>query len=222
MRVLVAEDDSGLRSVLDRGLRENGYVVDAVADGITASFYLRTYEYEVAVIDWRMPGQSGLDVIVEARRRGQRIPVLMLTAKDAPADRISGLNGGADDYLVKPFDFGELLARLRALQRRPALVLGSRLQVGDVVFDSAVRGVAVDGNPLALTSTEMGLLEILLRRSPSVVTRRSMALHVWDDEADAVGSNTIDVHVGRLRAKLTESRARIETVRGSGYRLVAS
>lgn len=221
MRVLVAEDDSGLRSVLDRGLRENGYVVDAVADGITASFYLRTYEYELAVIDWRMPGQSGLEVIEEARQRGQRIPMLMLTARDAPADRISGLNVGADDYLVKPFDFGELLARLRALQRRPALALGPRLQVGDVVFDPVVREATVDGNPVALTSTEMSLLEILLRRSPSVVTRRSMALHVWDDEADAVGSNTIDVHVGRLRAKLTESRARIETVRGSGYRLVA-
>jgi DNA-binding response OmpR family regulator len=222
MRVLVAEDDSGLRSVLERGLRENGYVVDAVADGTTASFYLRTYEYEVAIIDWRMPGPSGLDVIVEARRRGQRIPVLMLTARDAPADRVSGLNGGADDYLVKPFDFGELLARLRALQRRPALALGPRLQVGDVMFDPAVREATVDGESVALTSTEMGLLEILLRRSPSVVTRRSMAVHVWDDEADAVGSNTIDVHVGRLRAKLTESRARIETVRGSGYRLVAS
>jgi DNA-binding response OmpR family regulator len=222
MRVLVAEDDPGLRSVLDRGLRENGYVVDAVADGTTASFYLRIYEYEVAIIDWRMPGQNGLDVIVEARRRGQRTPVLMLTARDAPADRISGLNGGADDYLVKPFDFGELLARLRALQRRPALALGSRLQVGDVMFDPAVREATVDGRSVALTSTEMGLLEILLRRSPSVVTRRSMAVHVWDDEADAVGSNTIDVHVGRLRAKLTESRARIETVRGLGYRLVAS
>ncbi|HUD17542.1 MAG TPA: response regulator transcription factor [Acidimicrobiales bacterium] len=219
--MLVAEDDPGLRSVLDRGLRENGYVVDAVADGITASFYLRTYEYEVAVVDWRMPGQSGLDVIVEARQRGQRLPVLMLTARDAPADRISGLNGGADDYLVKPFDFGELLARLQALQRRPALALGPRLQVGDVVLDSAARGATVDGNPVALTSTEMGLLEILLRRSPSVVTRRSMAVHVWDDEADAVGSNTIDVHVGRLRAKLTGSRTRIETIRGSGYRLVS-
>lgn len=222
MRVLVAEDDPALRSVLDRGLRENGYVVDAVADGSTADFYLRTYEYEVAIVDWRMPGQSGLEVVGQARQRGQRIPILMLTARDAPADRISGLNGGADDYLVKPFDFGELLARLRALQRRPALALGSRLECGELTFDPESREAAVNDRLIALTWTETGLLEILLRRSPSVVTRRSMALHVWNDEADAVGSNTIDVHVGRLRAKVAESGTRIETVRGTGYRLVAS
>jgi two-component system OmpR family response regulator len=222
MRVLVAEDDAALRSVLDRGLRENGYVVDAVADGDAAASYLCAYDYEVAIVDWRMPGLSGVEVVGQARRRGIRIPVLMLTARDTAADRITGLNGGADDYLVKPFDFGELLARLRALQRRPALVIGPHLECGDLVFDPAIRQVRVDNETIALTSTEMGLLEILLRRSPSVVTRRAMALHVWDDEADAVGSNTIDVHVGRLRAKLTGSRARIETIRGIGYRMVAS
>jgi two-component system OmpR family response regulator len=220
MRVLVAEDDPALRSVLDRGLRENGYIVDAVADGSAADLYLRTYDYEVAILDWRMPGQSGLEVVGLARQRGSRIPVLMLTARDAPVDRISGLNGGADDHLVKPFDFGELLARLRAPQRRPALALGPRLECGDLTFDPEIREAAVNGKPVALTWTETGLLEILLRRSPSAVTRRSMALHVWDDEADAVGSNTIDVHVGWLRAKVAESRTRIETVRGTGYRLV--
>jgi DNA-binding response OmpR family regulator len=221
MRVLVAEDDVALRSVLDRGLRENGYVVDAVADGNAADLYLRSYDYEVAVIDWRMPGLSGLEVVEQARRRGARVPVLMLTARDSTADRITGLNGGADDYLVKPFEFGELLARLRALQRRPALSVGARLQCGDLVLDPDLRQVTVDGTPVDLTWTETGLVEILLRRSPSVVTRRSMALHVWDNEADAVGSNTIDVHVGRLRSKIGDSSARIETVRGSGYRLVA-
>src|SRR5271154_101608 len=121
MRILVAEDDAALRSVLERGLRENGYVVDAVADGKAADLYLRSYDYEVAVIDWRMPGLSGLEVVEQARRRGARTPILMLTARDSTSDRITGLNGGADDYLVKPFEFGELLARLRALQRRPAL-----------------------------------------------------------------------------------------------------
>ncbi len=221
MRVLVAEDDAALRSVLDRGLRENGYVVDAVADGDAADLHLRTYDYEVAVIDWRMPGLSGLEVVEQARRRGERVPVLMLTARDSTADRITGLNGGADDYLVKPFEFGELLARLRALQRRPALSVGARLQCGDLLFDPDLRQVTVNGKPVDLTWTETGLLEILLRRSPSVVTRRSMALHTWDNEADAVGSNTIDVHVGRLRAKIADSNAKIETVRGSGYRLVS-
>jgi len=221
MRVLVAEDDAALRSVLERGLRENGYVVDAVVDGESALSHLRAYDYEVAILDWRMPKISGLDVVERARRRGDRTPVLMLTARDTTSDRIAGLNSGADDYLVKPFDFGELLARLRALQRRPALTVEPVLECGDLVFDPATREVTVAGATVVLTSTEMGLLEILLRRAPSVVTRRAMAVQVWDDEADAVGSNTIDVHVGRLRAKIADSTARIETVRGTGYRLVS-
>jgi len=208
----VAEDDPALRSVLERGLRENGYVVDAVVDGEEALAYLRAYEYEAAVLDWRMPGVSGVEVVDRARRRGDRTPVLMLTARDTTADRIAGLNAGADDYLVKPFDFGELLARLRALQRRPALAV-------DPVLSCAARRATVDDAPVELTTIEMGLLELLLRRAPAVVSRSTMALQVWDDEADAVGSNTIDVHVGRLRGKLAGSRARIETVRGVGYRM---
>jgi len=221
MRVLVAEDDGPLRSVLERGLRENGYVVDAVADGDAAALYLRTYEYELVVLDWRMPGLSGVEVIEQARRREVHTPILLLTARDTVTDRIAGLNSGADDYLIKPFDFGELVARLQALQRRPAVSVGPLLACGDLEFDPAGRTATVGGRPVNLTGTEMGLLEILLRRSPSVVTRRQMALHVWSDEADAVGSNTIEVHLARLRAKLSAGAARIETVRGTGYRLVA-
>ena len=222
MRILVAEDDAALRSVLERGLEEAGYTVDAVADGEAAWSYLQAYPYEAAIVDWRMPKVGGLELVGRARRSGIRIPVLMLTARDTPADRISGLNGGADDYMIKPFDFGELLARLRALQRRPALTVGPELACGDVVLDPATHRVTVNGKDVALTATEMGLLELLLRRAPAVVTRRIMAVQVWDDEADAVGSNTIDVHVGRLRSKLGSSRAKIETVRGTGYRLVPS
>src|SRR5215469_13870911 len=122
MRVLVAEDDSGLRDVLARGLRESDYVVDAVGDGETAVRFLRSYEYELVVLDWRMPGMSGLDVVRWMRRNNRPTPVLMLTARDAHADRVTGLDEGADDYLVKPFDFAELLARMRALQRRPQTV----------------------------------------------------------------------------------------------------
>ena len=220
MRVLVAEDDVGLRSVLERGLNERGFVVDAVADGTAALRHLRSYDYDVAVIDWRMPEQSGMEVISQARRGGDRTPILMLTARDAPSDRVTGLNVGADDYLVKPFDFEELVARIHALQRRPALVLDPVLECGDVRFDPATRQLTVDDEPVTLTATETGLVELLLRRSPAVLTRRTIAEQVWEDEADAVGSNTIDVHVGRLRAKLAHSRARIETVRGTGYRLV--
>ncbi|HAM02173.1 MAG TPA: DNA-binding response regulator [Acidimicrobiaceae bacterium] len=220
MRLLVAEDDPGLRSVLERGLRESGYVVDAVADGTQALEYLRSYDYQVAVLDWRMPGASGLEVLQALRRRGSSVPVLMLTAKDTAADRVTGLDEGADDYLVKPFDFSELLARLRALQRRPRAVHPPRLTVGDVVLDPATREVTAGGGHPALTATEMGILELLMRRSPAVVDRRTIAVQVWSQEADAVGSNTIEVHVARLRAKLAGAAVRIETARGVGYRIV--
>jgi DNA-binding response OmpR family regulator len=220
MRVLVAEDDTGLRAVLARGLRESDYVVDAVEDGEEAIRYLRSYEYELAVLDWRMPGMSGLEVVRWIRRHKRPTPVLMLTARDAHADRVTGLDEGADDYLVKPFDFAELLARMRALRRRPLTVQQPELVVGDLRFDPATRQVLVGGQRPVLTATEFGILELLLRRSPAVVQRRSIAMNVWDDEADALGSNTIDVHLARLRAKLAGGMVRIETVRGVGYRLV--
>jgi DNA-binding response OmpR family regulator len=218
--VLVAEDDNGLRDVLARGLRENDYVVDAVADGEEAIRFLRSYEYELAVLDWRMPGMSGLEVVRWIRRQQRRTPVLLLTARDAHADRVTGLDQGADDYLVKPFDFAELLARMRALQRRPAAVQQPEIVVGDLRFDPATRQVLVGGQQPILTAIEYGILELLVRRSPTVVPRRSIAVNVWADEADAMGSNTIDVHLARLRAKLAGGMVRIETVRGVGYRLV--
>jgi len=216
----VAEDDAALRSVLERGLRENGYVVDAVADGAAALRYLRAYDYDVAVLDWRMPERAGIEVVAEARSRGNRTPILMLTARDTPADRVAGLNEGADDYLVKPFDFAELVARVQALQRRPPLAIGPVLVCGTLRFDPATRKATVSEKPVALTAIESGLVELLLRRSPSVLTRQTIAVQVWENEADAVGSNTIDVHIGRLRAKLDRSSAQIETVRGTGYRMI--
>ncbi|MGO9456238.1 MAG: response regulator transcription factor [Acidimicrobiales bacterium] len=222
MRVLVAEDDVGLRSVLERGLRENGYVVDAVSDGVDAVNHLRAYDYDVAVLDWRMPMLTGLEALEEVRRQGVRTPILMLTARDAPPDRVTGLNSGADDYLVKPFDFSELLARLLALQRRPALMVGPRLEFGDLSFDPGTRELTRDGDVVALTGIETGIIELLLRRPSQVVTRRVIAEQVWDDEAGAVGSNTIDVHIGRLRSKLVGARTHIATVRGSGYKLVST
>jgi DNA-binding response OmpR family regulator len=142
----VAEDDPALRSVLERGLRESGYVVDAVADGDSALGYLRIYDYEVAVLDWRMPALSGLEVVREIRRRGFAVPILMLTARDSAGDRVTGLDEGADDYLVKPFDFSELLARMRALQRRSPTTQNPRLTVGNLEFDPATREVRI-GSP---------------------------------------------------------------------------
>ena len=219
MRILVAEDDPGLQQVIVRGLSEAGYQVDAVDRGDDAIDQLRWYEYVVAVIDWRMPGGEGIDVVAWARRNRRPTGLLMLTARDAPADRIRGLDTGADDYLVKPFDFGELLARVRALQRRPRGVEGPILQRGYLSLDPARRAVSVEERELRLTATEYLILELLLRRSPAVVDRKAIAEHAWADETDPLGSNAIDVQMSRLRAKLPRAGVRIVTVRGSGYRL---
>ena len=222
VRVLVAEDDEGLRSVLERGLRENGYAVDTAGDGEQALRYLDTYEYEVAILDWRMPKLSGLEVIRRLRLRGAALPVLMLTARDAASDRVAGLDEGADDYLVKPFDFSELLARVRALQRRGEAMQSLVINVGGLQLDTVTREVSVGSLRPRLTATELSLLEILMHRSPAVVSRRSIALAVWNEEADALGSNTLDVHLARLRAKLAASGVKIESVRAVGYRIFAA
>ena len=219
MRILVAEDDRSLREILVLGLEDNGFRVDAVERGDDAIDQLKFYEYDVAILDWRMPGASGIDVVRWARRHDRPTALLMLTARDAPPDRISGLDAGADDYIVKPFDFGELLARIRALQRRPRGVDAPVIARGRITLDPVTRVAAVDGRALALTVTEYNILELLMRRSPAVVDRRAIAEHGWRDETDPLGSNAIDVQVSRLRAKIPDAGVRIVTVRGAGYRL---
>ena len=221
MRILVAEDDRGLQEVLVLGLRDAGYHVDAVDRGDDAIDQLRWYEYDVAIIDWRMPGAEGIDVVAWARKHDRPTALLMLTARDTPADRIRGLDTGADDYLVKPFDFGELLARVRALQRRPRGVDQPVLSTGDLTLDPVTRVVQVGGAPVGLTQTEYLILELLLRRAPAVVTRKAIAEHAWEDETDPLGSNAIDVQMSRLRAKLVGAGVRIVTVRGAGFRAEA-
>jgi DNA-binding response OmpR family regulator len=222
VRVLVAEDDPGLREVIVLGLRDSGYQVDAVERGDDAIDQLGWYDYDVAIIDWRMPGAEGIDVVAWARRKQRPTALLMLTARDAPADRIRGLDTGADDYLVKPFDFGELLARVRALQRRPRGVDQPVLARGRIQLDPVTRVVSADEQPLNLTTTEYLILEVLMRRSPAVVDRKAIAEHAWADETDPLGSNAIDVQLSRLRAKLPDAGIRIVTVRGAGYRLEES
>src|SRR5438552_10470438 len=219
MRVLVAEDDRGLREVLVQGLEDAGYYVDSVDRGDDAIEQLKFYEYDVAILDWRMPGVPGVEVASWARRNDRPTAILMLTARDTAPDRIRGLDTGADDYLVKPFDFGELLARVRALQRRPRGVDGPVLEKGEVALDPTTRVVSVAGRPLKLTSTEYLILELLMRRSPAVVDRKAIAEHAWADETDPLGSNAIDVQLSRLRAKLPSAGVRIVTVRCAGYRL---
>ncbi len=220
MRVLVAEDDPALRDVIARGLEEADYVVDAVSDGEEALYYLGVYEYGLAVVDWRMPKMSGVELVAELRKKGNPLPVLLLTARDLPADRIEGLDSGADDYLVKPFDFGELLARLRALRRRPSPLRVGSLSFGGLLIDPSSGEAELDGEPLRLTRTERRVLEVLIDRSPAVVSRSLIATQAWQEEAEAVGSNTIEVHIAHLRSKLASSRLRIETLRGEGYRIV--
>lgn len=219
MRVLIAEDDRALRDVLVRGLQEAGYFVDSVIDGAAAESALRDRDYEVAVLDWRMPQRSGVEVIEQVRGVGVRTPILLLTARDTPSDRVQGLNAGADDYLVKPFDFAELLARLNALQRRPALQLGNELSCGDLTFDPRTQQCAVGDSVIKLTVTEAAILELLLRRSPLVATREIIAHHAWQQTYRTAASNTIEAHIARLRSKLVTSTAEIQTVRGLGYRL---
>jgi DNA-binding response OmpR family regulator len=219
MRVLVAEDDRALRDVLERGLQEAGYAVDSVVDGVAAESALRARDYEVAILDWRMPSLSGLEVIERARGAGVRTPILLLTARDTPADRVQGLNAGADDYLVKPFDFAELLARLNALQRRPALRLGNELYCGDLRLDPRTQRCTVGDQVIGLTLTESAILEVLMRRSPLVVSREAIAHHAWQQTYRTAASNTIEAHIARLRSKLGASTAEIQTVRGLGYRM---
>lgn len=219
MRVLVVEDEDGIRDLLTRGLSENGYVVDGAATGSDALHLLRLFPYAAAVVDWRLPELTGVEVVRRARRHGLDLPVLMLTARDALTDRVEGLDAGADDYLVKPFEFDELLARLRALLRRSARGPLTSCEIGDLAVHLASRRVSVSGEEVALSPTEFALLELLVTRAPAVVPLRDFALQVWPDESRLVGSNTIHVHLGRLKRKLSNSLVRIVTVRGQGFRL---
>jgi two-component system copper resistance phosphate regulon response regulator CusR len=219
VRILVAEDDRGLREVLVQGLQDAGYVVDAVDRGDDAIEQLKFYAYDVAILDWRMPGVPGVGVASWARKHDRPTAILMLTARDTPPDRIQGLDAGADDYLVKPFDFGELVARVRALQRRPRGVDAPVMVKGGLSVDPARRQASLNGRPLNLTTAEFHIVELLMRRFPAVVDRKAIAEHAWRDETDPLGSNVIDVKMSRLRAKLVNSGVRIVTVRGAGFRL---
>ena len=221
MLVLVAEDDAKLREVLVRGLRDAGYSVDTANRGDDALSMLLRHPYAAAVLDWRMPGMDGIEVVTALRTAARPTPILMLTARDTPADRIHGLDAGCDDYLVKPFDFEEMLARLRALMRRPQQTLGVQLRVGALIIDPIGRTASVNGEPIGLTPTEYAIVEVLGRRSPAVVGRDAIANHAWPDALDPIGSNSIDVHIARLRAKLVAAGIRFEAVRRVGYRLVA-
>ena len=208
-----------MASLLRRGLVKEGLAADVAGSGEDALWMAQAGDYDAIVLDVMLPGMSGFETCRRLRSSGVWAPVLMLTARDSVEDRVAGLDTGADDYLVKPFDFGELLARIRALQRRPRGTAGPVIEKGTVALDPATRSVSNAGRPLALTATEYLILELLMRRSPAVVDRKAIAEHAWSDETDPLGSNAIDVQLSRLRAKLPSAGIRIVTVRGAGYRL---
>jgi DNA-binding response OmpR family regulator len=219
MRLLIAEDDSSLLAVLERGLGRHGYVVDTARRGDDALHLLEVNDYAGAVLDWRMPGLDGVQVIAAVRRSGRPVPILLLTARDTAADRVHGLDSGADDYLVKPFDFDELLARLRALLRRGSAPRPPILRAGNLELDPASHEVRSSSRTVGLTPREYAILELLMRRVGAVVSRQTIINHVWPD-ADPTW-NTLEVHVARLRAKLAGGSAvSINAVRGAGYRLI--
>jgi DNA-binding response OmpR family regulator len=220
VRILVVEDDGPLRSLLRRGLREDGYVVDALADGRECDDYLVGTHYDAVVLDLNLPGESGLSILRRLRTMGCRVPVLILTARDTAEDVVAGLDAGADDYLRKPFAFDELEARLRSLVRRPHSWVDRQLRLGDLVFDSETRQAHRGGRDLLLTAKESLFLEVLMRNAGRTVTRRMLEDCLWDRESDRI-SNVLDVYARRLRRKLTEQGEPqlLHTLRGLGYRL---
>ncbi len=220
-RILVVEDDEAIASGLVRVLTGQGYTVKRIGQGSGA---VRAADPSVGLVllDLGLPDVDGMDVCRRLRAARPDLAILILTARDHELDVVAGLDAGADDYLVKPFDFGELLARVRALQRRPRGVDSPIIVRGSLELDPVRRQVSQNGRALNLTATEFSILEILMRRTPAVVERKAVAEHAWRDETDPLGSNTIDVQMSRLRAKLVNSGVRVLTVRGAGFRLEVS
>jgi len=220
MRVLVVEDSRRLAGIIKRGLLEEGYAVDNAYDGEEAEYMAESAPFDLIVLDIMLPKKDGLAVCRDLRAKDVNTPILMLTAKDGVEDRVTGLDTGADDYLVKPFAFSELLARLRALLRREGQAKVQKYQVGDMALDPQSREVWRDGERLELTAKEYAILEYFMRRPNAVVTRTMLGESVWDYEFDGL-SNIIDVYVRRLRRKLDREGqpSIIQTVRGAGYRL---
>ena len=215
-RILIAEDEPRLASFLEKGLRSNGFVTTVAQDGAKASLMARDDEFDLLVLDLGLPGKDGTEVLRELRSSGQRMPVIILTARDDVSDKVAGLEGGADDYVTKPFRFEELLARVRARLRDERSVERTVLKAGSIVLDLRTRRAATDGRTVDLTAREFTMLEVLIRHAGQVLSREQLLSHVWGYDYDP-GSNVVDVYVGYLRRKLGAER--FETVRGMGYRL---
>ncbi len=220
MRVLVVDDDRRLCNVVRRGLVEETYAVDVAYDGEEGEYMAEVNPYDLIILDIMMPKKDGIQVCEELRAKRINTPILMLTAKDTVDDRVRGLDAGADDYMVKPFSFNELLARARALMRRESMTKSPELEVGDLVLNTQTREVKRGDRTIELTTKEYVILEYFMRHPNAVVTRTMLEEHAWDYDFDSV-SNLVDVYIRRLRRKLDDDdrESLLQTVRGAGYRL---
>ncbi|HEX2125976.1 MAG TPA: response regulator transcription factor [Thermoleophilaceae bacterium] len=217
-RILIVEDEPRLASFLEKGLRSNGFVTTVAKDGTTGGIMARDDDFDLLVLDLGLPDKDGTEVLRELRAAGQRMPVIILTARDDVSDKVAGLEGGADDYVTKPFRFEELLARVRARLRDERTVERTVLRAGDIVLDLRTRRASTAGRTIDLTAREFTMLEVLIRHAGQVLSREQLLSHVWGYDYDP-GSNIVDVYIGYLRRKLGSGA--IETVRGMGYRLAA-
>lgn len=213
MRLLIVEDEPDLLKILASSLREAGFAVDTADNGLDGLHKARVSNYDAVVLDWMLPGMSGIDLLHKLRQE-KKTPVLLLTARDAVRDRVTGLDGGADDYLVKPFNTGELLARLRALIRRTSNQVTNRVVSGNLVIDMGSKTVSENGSDIPMTAREFAILELLALNRGKLVSRTMIYEHIFDENDDSL-SNIVDVHVSHIRKKLGHER--IETRRGLGY-----
>jgi DNA-binding response OmpR family regulator len=216
-RILIAEDEERIASFIDKGLKASGYATEIVRDGAKALELARSGKYDLLILDLGLPGKDGLEVLEALRGEGAAIPVVILTARTTTREVVAGLEGGADDYVTKPFRFEELLARVRARLRDERTVERTLLRAGEVVLDLRTRRASTGGRTVDLTAREFTMLEVLIRHAGQVLSREQLLSHVWGYDYDP-GSNVVDVYIGYLRKKLGSDS--IETVRGMGYRLV--
>jgi DNA-binding response OmpR family regulator len=223
MRILVVDDDRRLSAVIKRGLLEEAYAVDLAYDGEEGEYMAEVNPYDLIILDIMLPGKDGIEICRDLRAKKVNTPILMLTAKDTVEDKVRGLDVGADDYLVKPFAFNELMARIRAMLRREGMSKSPELRVGDLTLDTLTRQVRRGERPVELTTKEYVILEYFMRHPNVVVTRTMIEEHAWDYDFDSL-SNLVDVYIRRLRRKIDNEGedSLIQTVRGAGYRLKAS
>lgn len=220
MKILIVEDEIKLNKALSTGLQNHGYAVESAFDGEEGEKMARINAYDLILLDVMMPKRDGVEVCTNLRKAGKKTPILMLTAKDAIEDRVNGLDAGADDYLIKPFAFEELLARVRTLFRRAPLTTTDTFDLDDLHLDTRTQRITINSKEMELTLREYALLEYFLRNKDTVLTRGDLLEHVWDINYDSM-SNVVDVHLKNLRKKLPKTYAkRIKTIWGKGYKLV--